>query len=145
MIVTDNGLMKIGEAASAVGVASSVLRYYEREGLLAPKVKTRAGYRLYDAESVRRLEFIRTAQAVGFTLDDIRRLLDLEQNIDPPCREVQHLLEQRLADIGRKMNDLKRFKNALGRALERCRRCTDECAVLKDLHPKANKNKRRRG
>lgn len=145
MIVADNGLMKIGEAANTVGVASSVLRYYEREGLLTPKVRTAVGYRLYDAESVRRLEFIRTAQAVGFTLDDIRRLLDLEQSIDPPCREVQQLLEQRLADIGRKMNDLKRFKNALGRALDRCRRCTDECAVLKDLRPKEDTNKRRRG
>ncbi len=131
-----NGLMTIGQAADAAGVAATTLRYYEREGLLAPSKRSGAGYRLYDAQTVERLLFIRSAQAVGFALDDIRRLLALDAADSRACRsEVQPLLEHRIEDIDRRIKDLKRVRSALARALERCRTSAGECAVLRDLQP----------
>lgn len=74
MMTPKKELFTIGQAAQAVGVPATTLRYYEREGVLGPAVRSRAGYRLYDTAAVERLEFVRSAQAVGFTLDDIRVL-----------------------------------------------------------------------
>ena len=71
MIANSQG-MTIGRAAKAAGVPATTLRYYEREGLLDAPVRTTAGYRMYDDQAVERLRFIRAAQAVGFTLNDIR-------------------------------------------------------------------------
>ncbi len=129
-------LLTIGQAAEAAGVAATTLRYYEREGLLRPALRTDARYRLYDADAIERLRFIRAAQAVGFTLDDIRLLLELDGADANDCRsEVQPLIERRLADVKQQMNDLKRVQAALGRALDNCRRTQGECPVLKELSP----------
>jgi len=134
-----NGLLKIGQVARAVGVAASTLRYYEREGLLQPTRRSDAGYRLYDADAVQRLHFVRAAQAVGFTLHDIRVLLELDASDARTCKEeVQPLIERRLAEIELKMKDLKRVRATLGRALDRCRGSNGQCAVLKELRPAEN-------
>lgn len=127
-------LIGIGEAARTAGVASSTLRYYEQEGLLTPTDRNGAGYRFYDVGAVERLQFIRAAQAVGFTLGDIRALLDLDEEECDSCQvEVQRLLERRLAEVNQKMKDLRSVQAALGRALDRCRRSNGECAVLKRI------------
>lgn len=124
-------LMSIGQVAEAVGVATTALRYYEREGILPPTNRSKAGYRLYDETAVRRLRFIRSAQAVGFTLDDIRSLLQVDGRSS--CKEVQGLIERRLAEVEAKMADLKRVRAALTDALARCRRSGKGCPVLADL------------
>lgn len=125
-------------------MAASTLRYYEREGLVRPTERSDAGYRLYDGDAVERLQFIRAAQAVGFTLDDIRALLELDSGDTRTCQaEVQPLIERRMAEIDRKVKDLKRVRAALGRALDRCRRSNGECAVLKELSPVRNKRRQR--
>jgi len=135
-----DGLFTVGQAAEAVGVAATTLRFYEREGILAPTVRNGTGYRLYDAQAIDQLRFIRSAQAVGFNLDDIRTLLQIDERKHPSCQgDVQRLLERRLAEVDEKMKELKRVREALGRALDRCRRSKGECAVLKDLRPKRNK------
>jgi hypothetical protein len=67
----DVELMSIGQVAKATGVATTALRYYEREGVLTPTLRSRAGYRLYSRRALEQLEFIRAAQAVGFTFDDV--------------------------------------------------------------------------
>ncbi len=137
-------MMSIGEVARAVGLASSTLRYYEQEGLLAATMRNGAGYRLYDAQAVERLRFIRAAQAAGFTLNDIRTLSALEPEDGRACREeVQPIIERRIAEIDQKIKDLKRLRAELGRALDRCRGSNGECAVLKDLRPTANKRRSR--
>ncbi len=135
-------LMTIGEVARMAGVATPTLRYYEQEGLLSPTTRSRAGYRLYDAQAIEQLRFIRSAQAVGFTLDDIRTLGRLEGESGKSCKaEVRRLLELRLAEINQKMKDLKRVQQALGQALDRCRRSNGECEVLKEIRP-ARKRRR---
>lgn len=127
-------MMSIGEVARSVGLASSTLRYYEQENLLAPTMRNGAGYRFYDAQAVDRLRSIRTAQAAGFTLDDIRSLLALEPEDGKVCEdEVQPIIERRIAEIDRKMKDLRRLRTALGRTLARCRRCNGHCEILKDM------------
>lgn len=135
--------MTIGQAAKVAGVAATTLRYYEREALLSPTVRNGTGYRLYDARAVERLQFIRSAQAAGFTLDDIRALLALEADNPKSCQaEVQSLIKRRLAEVDRKLKELEGVRGALGRALNRCRRSGGQCAVLKELsHPNS---KRRR-
>lgn len=128
------GLLTIGDLARTGGVPTTTLRYYEREGVLTPVQRSASGYRLYAVEAIDRLEFVRSAQSVGFTLNDIRTLLNLDEGQNKTCRaEVQRLLSKRLADVDEKMKGLKRVRVALGRALDRCRNSNGECAVLKQL------------
>lgn len=130
-------LMNIGAVAKATGLATSALRFYEQKGLLAPTMRNGAGYRLYNGQAVEQVRFIRSAQGVGFNLDDIRTLLDLEQqDAGSSQADVQGLLERRLAQVDEKMKELKRVRTALGRALERCRGSNGECAVIREISPK---------
>jgi len=128
--------LTIGQVAESAGVPATTLRYYEREGVLAPTVRSAAGYRLYDANAVDRLEFIRSAQAVGFTLDDVRMLLDFDSgNGKKKCKsEVQELIQKRLSQVEQKMSDLRRVRTALSAALEVCQRSKGEtCPVLGEI------------
>ncbi len=129
--LNDGTRMTIGRAAETLGLPISTLRYYEREGLLSPTDRSRSGYRLYDDAAVERLAFIRSAQAVGFTLEDIRGLLRLDE--DSSCKEVQELLERRLAEVKAKLVDLNRVQGALSGALEKCRKSRRGCGVLTSL------------
>lgn len=137
MVTIKNKLMSIGQVARTAGVAATTLRYYEREGVLSPSGRSEAGYRLYDRRAVEQLAFIRSAQAVGFTLEDIRMLLDLNGDQKKPAKkEVQALIEKRLGEVEQKMKDLKRVSAALGEALAKCRQSEGACPVLTDLKAK---------
>lgn len=126
-----NRPMTIGAVAQTVGVAATTLRYYEREGILAPSGRTPKGYRLYNADAVTRLEFIRDAQTVGFTLDDIRTLLNLDAGTS--CKNVKSLIEHRLTEIDEKLVNLRRVRKALAGAMKRCQTSRKGCPVLTDL------------
>lgn len=130
-------LMTIGEVARMVDVATSTLRYYERQGLIQPQSRSRAGYRMYDALAVERLRFVRAAQAVGFTLDDIRALLELDEQSDR--ERVQAMIEERIADIDARLADLNRVRATLGSALQRCRGSGKCCAVVTGLKQESRK------
>ncbi len=141
MAQKDPKLMTIGQVANEIGVAATTLRYYEREGFLTPTVRSGAGYRLYDGGAIQRLRFIRAAQAVGFTLEDIRTLLLLDD--DTPCREVQQLLERRIAEVNEKIIQLRKVQATLGDALQRCCKSKKGCAVLVDLRSDRKVRKRK--
>lgn len=111
----------ISQLAKDVGVPTTTLRYYERVGLLEPENRTQGNYRLYTDQSRRRLKFIRAAQAVGFTLDDIRALLGSYDGQPPSCRDVQALIEDRVAEIDVRLKDLRHVQRVLKAALEKCR------------------------
>jgi DNA-binding transcriptional MerR regulator len=137
-----NELMSIGQVARAAGVATTTLRYYEREGVLIPTGRSAAGYRLYDGQAVEQLTFIRSAQAVGFTLEDIHMLLDLDgAQKSNNKKEVQALIEKRLVDVEQKMNDLKRVSAALRNAREKCLQADGACPVIKELRTQGKKKK----
>ena len=137
----DSRPLTIGRLASTSGVSATTLRYYEREGLLAPSDRSRSGYRLYDEAAIERLAFIRSAQTVGFTLEDIRELLRLDK--DSSCKEVQELLERRLTEVKAKLADLNRIQGALSDALEKCRKSRRGCGVLTSLRRRRVRRKPR--
>jgi DNA-binding transcriptional MerR regulator len=114
-------LYTIGQLARAVGIPISTVRYYERIGLLLPDGRSAGNYRLYGCETLARLGFIRSAQAIGFTLEDITALLHLRAGTTGICENVQGLIDERLADLKKRMADLRRVQRVLKATLRRCR------------------------
>ncbi len=111
------------------------MRYYERSGLLAPSGRTDGNYRYYDDEALERLRFIRAAQAAGFTLTDVSDLLDLRDGSRAPCREVEMLIEKRLAEITAKSKELCSLEEVLRSSLQLCRTTLNKshCDVIETL------------
>src|SRR5262245_55414483 len=92
-------LLKIGEVAKRTGIGIETLRFYERSGLLNQPARTEGGYRLYDAEALRALEFIKRAQTLGFTLEEIKRVMGESRAGQSPCAEVRETVRRRLAEL----------------------------------------------
>ena len=136
----DKELATIGQIAGSVGVATSTLRYYEREGLMRPVARSGAGYRLYDVVAVEQLRFIRSAQSVGFSLEDIKALLALDERTS--CKQVQAMIKERLADVVRRIAELASVQRTLNKALNRCRKSRRGCPVLSDLRKPNRRGKR---
>ena len=97
----------IGRMATLAGVSPDTLRYYEKERLIAPVSRTAAGYRLYGDEALRRIRFIRSAQHCGFTLTDIRELLELKRADAACCEDVRSLAVRKKLHIERKLKALR--------------------------------------
>jgi len=110
----------IRQLAKVAGVPVTTLRYYERVRLLEPEDRSAGNYRLYTEESLRRLRFIRTAQAIGFTLEDVKTLLGMRDGKTPPCADVQVLIRQRLAQIDGRLKDLRHVQRVLKLSLQKC-------------------------
>jgi DNA-binding transcriptional MerR regulator len=127
--------LKIGELATRCGVSRDTVRFYEREGLLPRPRRTASQYRVYGEDDEGRLLFIRQAQAIGLTLDDIRELVRYEELRTPgECRRVAELLRQRIETIDRKLVELRAFRRHLAESLERCEKAEGEaCPVVLDL------------
>jgi MerR family mercuric resistance operon transcriptional regulator len=125
----------ISELAKAVGVPTTTLRYYERAGLLAPEGRSQGNYRLYSATSLQRLRFIRAAQAIGFTLDDVKTLLGSHEGRMAPCREVQALIHERLLGIEQQLKDLQSVRQVLKASLDKCQESERKgrCDVVESL------------
>jgi MerR family copper efflux transcriptional regulator len=105
--------MRIGELTQRSGVPSTALRYYEQAGLLPTPRRTPAGYRVYDADALPRLKFIRAAQAVGLSLADIRQILQIRDDGTAPCRHVVALVERRRAEVADRIRQLRRLEREL--------------------------------
>lgn len=131
----------IGRLARAASVAPSTIRYYERIALLGPGGRTEGNYRVYGDDALERLRFIRAAQAHGFTLHDIGAMLAFQDGRTAPCKEVQALIEARLADLNRQVEQLDRVRDVLRRSLRVCRRGRRRsagCGVVEDLRSEAS-------
>jgi MerR family mercuric resistance operon transcriptional regulator len=130
-----DGAYTIGELARAGGVPISTVRYYERAGLLSPEGRTGGNYRSYSKRSLARLRFIRSAQVNGFTLDDVRVLLQFQDGALSPCGEVQTLIEARLLDLEERFKQLRDVRAVLRSSLDACHRgeSTGRCQVLDNL------------
>ena len=125
----------ISQLAKAAEVPTSTIRYYELVGLVIPETRSHGNYRLYGDESLRKLKFIRAAQAVGFTLEDIKSLLVTDKGKLPTCGSVQGLIENRLADVEERLKDLRHVRKVLKSAMEQCQqqRKSDCCHVVAEL------------
>lgn len=106
--------------AKRVGVGAETLRFYEQKGLLEKPRRNEAGYRLYGAADLSRLEFIGRAQKLGFSLQDIKQLLDLTGDIRTPRKRVREFAQARLAVIRRKIEDLRAMEKALSALVNQC-------------------------
>jgi DNA-binding transcriptional MerR regulator len=113
------GTMRIGELAAVSGVTAKTIRYYEDIGVLDPPARTPSGYRNYTRAATDRLGFIRSAQAVGLTLGEIRGILALRDRGTTPCAHVLHLITARAADVDRRISELQRLRTELGRLVAR--------------------------
>jgi MerR family transcriptional regulator, copper efflux regulator len=113
--------MKIGEAARRSGVPPKTIRYYEQRGVLPEPRRAANGYRDYDQTVVRRLGFVRRAQATGLTLAEIRSIVDVRENGDPPCGHVRALIDLRAAEIDRHIDELRVLRGELTRLASRAR------------------------
>lgn len=112
--------LTIGKLARAGGLAVDTVRYYERVGLLAKPARSASGYRQYPLEAVVRLQFIRQAKELGFTLAEIRELLALRLGPGNSCAEVRARVRAKIADIEHRLGRLEAIKRTLARLAASC-------------------------
>lgn len=105
--------MNIGQAATATGLTTKTIRYYEHQGLLPPAPRTESGYRQYRSADIERLEFIKKAKRLGLTLDEIRDILAIHDEHHTPCVHVLALLDQKLRHMTEVIRDLQSFRREL--------------------------------
>jgi len=116
---TPRGALKIGEVAKASGIGIEALRFYGRSGVLGRPGRTESGYRVYDAEVLTRLDFIKRAQVLGFSLQEIKQIIADKTAGRSPCREVREIVRHRLAELDEKMKEMRRYRKELGAAFAR--------------------------
>lgn len=124
--------MKIGDIAAAAGVPSATVRFYERRGLIPEAPRTPAGYRTYGTETARRLQFIRHAQELGFSLDEVRRMLDLRTDDPASCHAVEALTRAKVDAVREHLRQLKRLERKLSALVVKCGEphAPAECPIL---------------
>jgi MerR family mercuric resistance operon transcriptional regulator len=110
--------MTISRLAGAAGVNVETVRFYQRSGLIDEPARPSEGYRIYGDEDVRRIRFIKRAQLLGFTLDEIANLLKLEGS--QTCASTRDLAAKKLAMVEEKLSDLLAMKTALATMVSRC-------------------------
>lgn len=110
----------IGALASACGVGRDTIRYYERSGLMPRPDRTASGYRIYDKGDVDRVNFIKTAQSLGFTLNEIGLLLSLRGSDTASSADVVKLTEDKVRSLATKLRQLKAIKQALEQLVADC-------------------------
>lgn len=109
--------MKIGEVSKRTGVGIAALRFYERSGLLDRPRRTESGYRLYPEDVLDRLAFIKRAQVLGFSLQEIGTLIAEKRDGKSPCAEVREIVRRRLGDINDRIAELIRYRDELSGTL----------------------------
>ena len=110
--------LKIGEVSQASGIGIEALRFYERSGLLGKPIRSASGYRLYDEGVLERLAFIKKAQTLGFSLDEIRRIIEDARTGASPCDEVREIVRRRLTELDERLREMKRYRQELAQTLE---------------------------
>ena len=126
--------LQIGELARRTGCNIDTVRYYEKVGMIAPPMRTEAGYRLYGADDVRRLSFIRRARELGFQPEEVRAMLRLSDERSQPCAEVMGVARSHLADVRSKVADLLAMEAALEILIVKCEKGVSTlCPLIETL------------
>ncbi len=128
--------MQIGIVAKKIGVSVDAIRFYERNALLPRPLRTPGGFRQYGESDVETLGFIRRVQSLGFTLREVRDLLELRRSRLQPCAPVRRRLEEKLTDVQQKVSDLQKLEHELRLALRSCnkemRKRSAHCPILRE-------------
>jgi DNA-binding transcriptional MerR regulator len=130
--------LKIGEVSKLSGVGIEALRFYERSGLLGRPVRSESGYRMYDEEVLERLSFIKRAQVLGFSLDEIKQIIAEKRAGQSPCADVREIVRQRLQELDERMREMRRYRNELAQALREWDEVGDKdghiCGLIEGTH-----------
>jgi DNA-binding transcriptional MerR regulator len=130
--------LKIGEVSRRAELGIETLRYYERLGLLGSPRRTESGYRLYSESIFGRLDFIRKAQAMGFTLEEIARIIQESETGRSPCAEVRRIARRKLEELDLRLKQLRQYRNELARTLTEWERKGSAagkiCGLIEESH-----------
>ena len=128
-------VFKIGEVAKTAEVNIQTVRYYEQLDLLKPRGRKLSGYRLYDMHAIERLKFIKKAQALGFTLSEIKALLQLNVSHSNECNSVRKKAVDKISEVEDKIKLLNNLKKTLKELVHCCekKKKTEKCPILKSL------------
>jgi Cu(I)-responsive transcriptional regulator len=134
----DSSTISIGAVAKRTGCTVPTVRYYEDIGLLSPAARTDAGQRQYGESTLRRLTFIRRCRDFGFSIEQVRELVGLVDQPDRPCLEVRSIAAVHLAEVRRKLDQLKALEDSLNAFVCSCETaCAGgaavDCSILEDL------------
>ena len=123
----------IGKLAKNCGVNIDTIRYYERQDLLLPVERTKSGYRRYSNDSIKRLKFIRKSQGLGFTLQEIKNLLNLAEVENADCGDVRACAREKIAELEPRIADMLKIKKGLEELAAYCPgrgKPLSECSIL---------------
>jgi MerR family transcriptional regulator, copper efflux regulator len=143
-------LLQIGDVASETGLSPDTIRFYERERLLRQAVRSTGGFRLFSKSDVADLAFIRNAQELGFSLQEIRDLIELKNERYPDCGRVENMLQQKIASVREKIAALSKLEHELRRTMVRCQTSLrkarsgkpEECPVLSEISETKGRKRR---
>ena len=132
--------LPIGALSTATGVNIETIRYYEKIGLMPAPPRTDGRQRIYDGSHLKRLTFIRRSRELGFSLDQVRELLGLVRGHDLTCGQVKSMTDGHVADIRRKVKDLKRLERVLSQLSSQCcGEAVPDCPILDVLSAPSHK------
>lgn len=128
-------MSSIGQVAEQLGISTHTLRYYEKIGLLAPVAKTNGGRREYSSRDISRVQFIKRAQRMHFSLDDIRTLIELDKADSVEKPQAQKLVQEKLGEIEESLKDLKQLKRDLAAMLNACMSSSESesCPIIEGI------------
>lgn len=129
--------LTVGKLAKAGGIGVEAVRYYEKRGLLPKPERLPSGYRVYSEETINRVRFIKRAQELGFTLEEISELLALTENSDADCGDVCERAQEKLSDIKQRIDDLAGMQKALKKIADYCPgkgKPLSECSIMQHFH-----------
>ena len=113
-----DGMLKIGDVSKLSGIGIEALRFYEKGGLIERPARTESGYRMYGRDVLDRLDFIKQSQALGFSLDEIKRIIEDTHAGTSPCDEVREMVRLRLEELDERMREMRRYRKELSETLE---------------------------
>lgn len=137
----ENGAIQIGELAKRTALTVDAIRFYERRHLLPKAIRSPGGFRLYSTDDIERLHFLRQMHGLGFSLREIRELIDLRTHKVDACESVRELLKRKLADVRTKLHELQQLESDLINDLKKCnqelrhrqRHAACACPVLEEV------------
>lgn len=135
---------KIKQASELTGINLETIRYYEKQGLIRPILREQNGYRLFDDNQLQQLRFIKNCRNIGFSLKDIKALLELQANPDNTCTTVSRLADEHLAHLDEKIAQLQEIKSFLERFSGCQNHTVSQCTIIEGIKQKKPDAKKHR-
>ena len=127
---------KIKQASELTGINLETIRYYEKQGLIKPILREQNGYRVFVENQLEQLRFIKTCRNIGFSLNDIKTLLQLQQTPNKQCNEINALAEQHLAYLDEQITELQQVKTFLMQFVGCENKTVDKCQIIQGIKEK---------